>query len=523
MALVKVNQFLLKNNKNRVYNSSLMYTFEPLFSVSATGKNLNFRQASKYSVQIRFYLPASHIFGLWRSYYAIACSLIMKDMPPQRRLSAQDLTVILSVSAISLLVLSILFDGPILPTLLIIALTATALIIYGTLRDKTAQESLLSTPKVQSEEDYLAAQANLADNIEDAVVMLDQKERVIYANPIARDLLKIKRLGRPLSAYVREPGIRPVIQQALTGQPTDAITYHVEYPTDRHIRLMASPFTLEIFDPPRPMALIFFYDVTEYMLAHTQRADFLANASHELKTPVASLLGYIETLRGHAKDDPEAQEKFLGIMQSQAERMQRLIDDLLSLRRIEQIEHIAPNETADLYLAAKAAIEAVEPLARKRGVDIKISGTQDALVTGHQDELIQLILNLVDNAVKISEPKTQVTISIKHSEIWRPGQAFSDTEFSSEASSRRIVSPVTTDQAHYVLHVRDQGPGFARDHLPRIGERFYRIAGDLSSKEKGTGLGLAIVKHITRRHRGGLLIQSGPGEGTEFTILLPAA
>ena len=286
---------------------------------------------------------------------------------------------------------------------------------------------------------------------------------------------------------------------------------------------MASPFTLDVFDPPRPMALIFFYDVTEYMLAHTQRADFLANASHELKTPVASLLGYMETLRGHAKDDPKAQEKFLGIMQSQAERMQRLIDDLLSLRRIEQIEHIAPNETADLFLAAKAAIEAVEPLAQKRRVKIKLSGTENALVTGHQDELIQLILNLLDNAVKISSAKSNVAISIEHTESWRPGQAFSETQFSGETGIRRIVSLVNTDQAHYVLRLRDQGPGFARDHLPRIGERFYRISGDLSSKEKGTGLGLAIVKHITRRHRGGLLIQSGIGEGTEFTILIPAA
>ena len=447
----------------------------------------------------------------------------MKDTPVKRRLSTQDLTVISSVSTISLLVLSILFNVPILPTLLVITLTVTALIIYGCLEDKTALENSADTLTAPSEEDYLAAQANLADNIEDAVVMVDQRERVIYANPIARDLLKIKRVGRPLSTYVREPGIRETVQAALSGAPTDAMTYYVEDPTERHIRLMASPFTLDVFEPPRPMALIFFYDVTEYMLAHTQRADFLANASHELKTPVASLLGYIETLRGHAKDDPKAREKFLGIMQSQAERMQRLINDLLSLRRIEQVEHIAPSETADLYLASKAAIEAVEPLAKKRGVKIKFSGDKNALVTGYQDELIQLILNLLDNAVKISNAKSDVTISIEHVKQWRPGQAFSETQFSDEASNRRIVPPVTTDQPHYILRLRDNGPGFARDHLPRIGERFYRIAGDLSSQEKGTGLGLAIVKHITRRHRGGLLIQSGPGEGTEFTVLIPAA
>jgi len=447
----------------------------------------------------------------------------MKDEPVQKRLSAQDLTIVLSVSAISLFVLSMLFSVPIIPTLMVLAVTASSLIIYGRMPDKTSGARLSEGRSMKSEESYLAAQANLADNIADAVAMVDQRERVIYANPAARNLLKIKQLGRPLSTYVREPGIRSIIQKALEGHPTEAVTYHVEDPTERHIRLMASPFTLDVYDPPRPMALLFFYDVTEYKLVESQRADFLANASHELKTPVASLLGYIETLRGHAKDDPTVQEKFLGIMQNQAERMQRLINDLLSLRRIEQIEHIAPSETADLYLAAKAAIEAVEPLADKRRVKIKLASKKKSLVTGDQDELIQLVLNLLDNAVKIAAEKTEIDISINHATQWSPAQAFSDTKFTEAAASRRIVSPVSTHKAYYVLKLRDYGPGFAREHLPRIGERFYRIAGDLSSKEKGTGLGLAIVKHITRRHRGGLLIQSGLGEGTEFTVLVPAA
>ena len=447
----------------------------------------------------------------------------MNGTPLKKRLSAQDLTVTLSVCAIGVFSLSLLFNLPILPTLLIMTLMAITLITYGHLADKTAFDDITDARSIQSDEDYLAAQASLADNIEDAVVMVDQRERVIYANPAARELLRIKQLGRPLTTYVREPGIRPVIQQALNGQTVDAVTYHIEDPTDRHIRLMASPFTLDVYDPPRPMALIFFYDVTEYKLVDSQRADFLANASHELKTPVASLLGYIETLRGHAKDDPKAREKFLGIMQSQAERMQRLINDLLSLRRIEQIEHIAPSETADLYLAVKAALEAVTPLADKRRVKITLNSKTKRLVTGNQDELVQLVLNLLDNAVKISAVDTQIDISIDYAARWSPGQAFSGTSFSGAAASRRIVAPINTNKAYYILKLRDQGPGFSRDHLPRIGERFYRIAGDLSSKEKGTGLGLAIVKHITRRHRGGLLIQSGLGEGTEFTVLVPAA
>ena len=447
----------------------------------------------------------------------------MKNTPVQRRLSAQDLTVVLAILVISLLALSFVFTTPLLPTLLIIAISVAALCAYAALPDNTSGELINSQTQRQSDQDYLAAQASLADSIEDAVIMVDQRERVIYANPIARDLLRINRLGRPITTYVREPGVRPIIEQALLGNPTDAMIYHVEDPMDRHIRLMASPFTLDVFDPPRPMALVFFHDVTEYMLAHSQRADFLANASHELKTPVASLLGYIETLQGHAKDDPEAREKFLGIMQSQAERMQRLINDLLSLRRIEQVEHMAPDETADLSLAVSTAIEAVKPLADKRQVKITFPAARDKWVTGHQDELVQLILNLLDNAVKISGPKTQINISLDHTDQWAAGQAFTGGDFSEAAANRRIVSPANVQQPFYVLKLRDQGPGFTREHLPRIGERFYRIAGDLSSQEKGTGLGLAIVKHITRRHRGGLLIQSAVDEGTEFTVLIPAA
>lgn len=447
----------------------------------------------------------------------------MNTEPTNKRLTLQDLTVVLTVSLISLLALSFLFSVPLGGTLTLAALMASILIAYGFSSDKMPSERGSVTSALQAEQDYLAAQANMADNITDAVAIIDQRERVIYANPAAQKLLQITTLGRPLSTYIREPTVRAVMQDALKGDKTDAVIYHVENPTDSYIRVTASPFTPDVFDPPRPMALLFFYDVTEYNLVDSQRADFLANASHELKTPVASLLGYIETLQGHARDDPEAREKFLAIMQSQAERMQRLINDLLSLRQIEQVEHIVPSEIADLHLAAKAAIEAEEIYADKRKIKINLETKKKCLVIGHQDELIQLVLNLLDNALKISADETQITISIEFTARWTPGQAFTANSFSQNASTRRIVPVSTPDKPHYILKIRDQGPGFSREHIPRLGERFYRIAGDLSSKDKGTGLGLAIVKHIIRRHRGGLLIQSAKGEGTEFTIILPAS
>ncbi|MEP3889531.1 MAG: ATP-binding protein [Hellea sp.] len=446
----------------------------------------------------------------------------MKKPPAQSRLSAQDLTVILTVSAVSLLTFSILSGAPLMPTVLIILIAGAFLILYGRLLRNTPSEPIADKTAFEPYETALSAQTHLADNIADAVAMVDKNEHVIYANPAAKALLKIDKLGLPLSTYVREPGVRSIIAKTLTGGATDPMTYTLEDPVKRFIRLSASPFILDR-DPPRPMALIFFYDITDYIFVDSQRADFLANASHELKTPIASVLGYIETLRGHAKDDPAAQEKFLGIMQSQAERMQRLINDLLSLRRIEQIEHIAPSETANLTLAVRAALDAVQPLANKRGVNITFTAQEAGLVLGHQDELVQLTLNLIDNAVKISDAGSRIDITMDCLPHWAAGQAFAGSSFSEKASSRRIVLPASTDASFYALKLRDYGPGFAREHLPRIGERFYRIAGDLSSKEKGTGLGLAIVKHITRRHRAGLLIQSAPGEGTEFTVLLPAA
>jgi two-component system phosphate regulon sensor histidine kinase PhoR len=236
------------------------------------------------------------------------------------------------------------------------------------------------------------------------------------------------------------------------------------------------------------------------------------------------MLGYIETLRGHAKNDPTAREMFLGIMQEQAERMQRLIVDILSLRKIEQIEHIIPTERADLGLAAKAALEAVHPIAKRRNVNVSLNGKKkNALVMGSQDELVQLSLNLIDNAVRMSPPKSKVTIKVDRLNNWMPGDQFSHKPIIEDMPRRRIVIPPKTAQDYWRLSVRDAGPGFKPEHLPRLGERFYRIAGDRSSKEKGTGLGLAIVKHIVRWHRGGFYIESAEGHGTEFIIILPLA
>ncbi|MGB3457427.1 MAG: ATP-binding protein [Litorimonas sp.] len=365
--------------------------------------------------------------------------------------------------------------------------------------------------------------ATLTDALPQAIAVLDRDGRVIHANPMARELIGLETTGRPLSVYVRDAGITDRLATALAGYTPDPLMVHREVPTESYISLLFSAVTPVEDGTGRTIVLVVMNDVTELVLGGQRRADFLANASHELKTPIASMLGYIETLRGHARDDPEAQERFLGIMAQQAERMQRLIQDLLSLRRIEQDEHNAPTETADLDLSIRAAVESVAPLAERRGVKLKYKKKKRAIVPGHQDETIQICLNLIENATKLSPEGSTVRIVLSRFEQWQPGIVFADGVLPTTASTRAINAAPTPPLPLYTITISDTGPGFTRAHLPRIGERFYRVTGDLSSKEKGTGLGLAIVKHIARRHRAGLYVRSEPGEGTEFCIVYQAS
>jgi two-component system phosphate regulon sensor histidine kinase PhoR len=227
------------------------------------------------------------------------------------------------------------------------------------------------------------------------------------------------------------------------------------------------------------------------------RADFIANASHELRTPLAALLGFIETLQGTARDDATAREKFLAIMQGQATRMARLIDDLLSLSRIELNAHLQPNTPVDLAPIVRQVVDGLQTLARDRGVEIKVSVSPDPLtVLGDRDELIRALENLVENALKYGAVGKRVDI------IAMRGQT-------------RAGTPEAR------MAVRDYGPGIPSEHLPRLTERFYRVDVADSRAQGGTGLGLALVKHVLNRHAGKLTIESTLGAGATFTMHLP--
>jgi two-component system phosphate regulon sensor histidine kinase PhoR len=352
----------------------------------------------------------------------------------------------------------------------------------------------------------------------DALDLADR--RVVFANAAARELLRIQGEGAPLVSAIRHPRVLEAVDESLFSGLHGEAAYETGGAQDRFWRVLTRP--LPPAEDGARLALLVIRDETDSRRNERMRADFLANASHELRTPLASLTGFIETLRGHAKDDPAARERFLGVMAAQASRMARLIDDLMSLSRIELNEHIAPEGRVDLALAVLDVIDALTPLAADYGVELrtKLPRRGAAVVNGDRDQILQVIQNLFDNALKYS-PRGGVV------EIELDADLPSETVLTPPRPGAARLSLLTPDmvggERFVVLRCADHGPGIAREHLPRLSERFYRVQGQKSGEKLGTGLGLAIVKHIVNRHRGGLAIESVEGQGTTFTVYLPRA
>lgn len=343
--------------------------------------------------------------------------------------------------------------------------------------------------------------------------------RVLLANAAARDLLRLQTRGGLLLSAIRDPSVLEAVDEALYGGLDRVTDYTPGGARDRRWRAFSRPL------PPsgdgQPLALLRLRDETDARRMEMMRVDFLANASHELRTPLASLSGFIETLKGHARHDDTAREKFLDIMSAQAERMGRLVADLLSLSRIELNEHIPPSGRVDLARAAADVIDAVTLLAQEKGVTVRLDGEAAGVaVVGDRDEIIQVIQNLVDNAVKYSPPGATVELTVQR-------DVSAETMAADRPDGLARLPLVTPDRegatAYAAVIVRDRGPGMARETLPRLTERFYRVEGQKSGPKEGTGLGLAIVKHIVNRHLGGLAVASAPGQGTAFTAWFPMA
>jgi two-component system phosphate regulon sensor histidine kinase PhoR len=348
--------------------------------------------------------------------------------------------------------------------------------------------------RVADLETELTDSTNVLAALPDPIILIDGRRKVTRVNAAARALLGENLLGRDLAAALRNPAVLAATDAVLRTGIGRQIEFDLSLQVDRHLRAGIVPL------PDHPQdgctTLLILNDLTALKRAEQMRADFVANASHELRTPLSTLVGFIETLQGPAADDAEAQRRFLAIMQQQAGRMARLVDDLLSLSRIELNEHSPPTEAADPGLILRSLAQTLELKAAARGMRIDLQVDRDLPnVSGDDEELAQLFQNLIENAIKYARRDTAITISAVPSNKLRPGIA---------------------------IAVRDCGEGIPRLHLPRLTERFYRIDTARSREMGGTGLGLAIVKHIVNRHRGVLDIDSEIGEGSVFTVHLRA-
>ena len=322
------------------------------------------------------------------------------------------------------------------------------------------------------------------------VLAVSNAGRVLAANRFAKAVLPNLKIGGTLAFAVRDPAVLDGVALVLATGMTEQVAWRDRVPVERVFDVTIAP--LDRAGEERA-AVLTLSDLTEAVRVERMRADFVANASHELRTPLASLLGFVETLQGPAREDPRARDRFLAIMGEQARRMARLIDDLLSLSRIEQHLHLRPSEPVDLAAAVRHVADTLGPLAHDTDVTLVVEAAGAAVVGGDWDELVRVAENLIENAIK----------------------------YGASATCGRVEISVDILRCDARLTVRDHGPGIAAEHIPRLTERFYRIDAGQSRLKGGTGLGLAIVKHIVARHRGRLQIESELGHGTLFTVTIP--
>ena len=343
--------------------------------------------------------------------------------------------------------------------------------------------------------DALAALSarELAAAVPDPIVVVDARGAVRYANEAATAAFGEIPQGTVLAHRFRTPDMQRLLAALVEEGRAGAVDYGERVPIERAFRVSAMPVGAG------GLFMVHFKDQSESRRIDRMRADFIANASHELRTPLASIAGFIETLRGPARDDAKARDSFLSIMQAQTARMARLIDDLLTLSRIEMKPHLPARHRVDVGETVAGVVESLRHLTAEYGVAVAFERpAAPVFVFGDRDELTQVFVNLLENACKYGQSGGRVEIAVA------PAAA---------------AGPVP----EVAVTVRDWGPGIAEEHIPRITERFYRIEGQASRGKSGTGLGLAIVKHILTRHDGRLAVRSRPGEGAAFTVFLPAA
>ena len=404
--------------------------------------------------------------------------------------------IILLAAGLALAVVVIFGElSPVRAAAIFICIAAAALVPWRLHDAATSREDVRGVNPIET-----AAVSAIVSGMPDPAVLLDRAGRVVHLNAAAAQLAPALRKNELAQFALRSPEIISALREAIATTEARRATYLDHVPVDRWMELIITPVPVPtLFGGTDRCMLMTFHDLTPLRRVEEMRADFVANASHELRTPLAALSGFIDTLQGPARDDPRARERFLGIMHIQATRMARLIDDLLSLSRVELSAHVRPDTLVDIVPIIRTVADGLEPLARERQVVIDVDLPEAPVwIAGDREELLRVFENLIENALKYGASGGRVIVSL------------------TMAVSGEGVPEVR-------VMVRDFGPGIAPEHLPRLTERFYRVDVGDSRSQGGTGLGLSLVKHIVNRHRGRLLIESALKNGATFTTCFPHA
>src|SRR3982751_655863 len=419
-------------------------------------------------------------------------SSIFAPWPDRLRHSA----IILLAAGLALCALVVLADLSLARAVAgFICIAAAALVPWRLHHVAASRDDVRAVTPVES-----AAVSAVVAGMPDPAVLLDRAGRVIHLHAAAAQRAPALRKNELAQFALRSPEIITALREAIATSEPRRATYLDQVPVDRWMELIITPVPVPtLFGGTEKCMLMTFHDQTPLRRVEEMRADFVANASHELRTPLAALSGFIDTLQGPAKEDAKARERFLSIMHTQATRMARLIDDLLSLSRVELSAHVRPDTLVDLVPIIRQVVDGLEPLARERNVAIEIDLPEPPVaIAGDREELLRLFENLIENALKYGASGGKVIVSLV------------------QASSAEGTPEVR-------VMVRDFGPGIAPEHLPRLTERFYRVDVGDSRAQGGTGLGLSLVKHILARHRGRLLVESVPKNGATFIACFPQA
>ncbi len=322
------------------------------------------------------------------------------------------------------------------------------------------------------------------NHLQEIVIIINKFNIITFANSQALNFFGNKLLGQNIGSVLRIPDLLDAIDHNRQDKLIKKIDLELKFPTYKYLKADVISAELE-------NVIIIMRDYTEVKKSQDLRSDFVANVSHELKTPLTSIKGFLEVIETSAKDDPQMQKKSIKIMQTQANKMQILIDDLLMLNRIEQQEHIKLRDRVSINEVLKEVISNYTTLANEKNINIKfINSKKDFIVKGDKEKLIVLFKNIFDNAIKYSLPNTEISFE------------------------------VNSKNGKVLIVIQDQGIGIPKRDILRITERFYRSDNGKKLKIEGTGIGLSIVKHIINQHEGELRISSMEGKGSEFIIEL---